>query len=236
MDSTAYPAIPKAVWAYVKDLQAMNASHPLLEAIGRQGEQQTWTRIDELFRITSETTRLRPENLLRRLGFDKKNLDPSYLQSIFGIMRDINTLHNIGFVNIVPLPPHKFRRESDLMGDFAGERFAVEVFRSIETKHRFPGHKVPKHNLEKYVAYRYMEKRSQLDSTIINHKCSKALLAVVVDSQPAKALMDNEDWATFTRETYELMGSPANTHLLIFTGTKNLSTGKDECAIYPSLT
>src|SRR2546422_10466614 len=115
MDTTAFPAIPPAIWAYFQDLQGMKSSHPLLKAIRRQGERQTWTGIDELFRITSETTGLRPEDLLRHLGFDQKNLDPSYLQAIFGIMRDINTLHNIGFVNIVPLPPHKSRKESDLM-------------------------------------------------------------------------------------------------------------------------
>jgi hypothetical protein len=235
MDTTALLAIPPTIWAYFQDLQGMNSSHPLFEAIRKQGEQQTWEGINELFCITSETTGLRPEDLLRHLGFDQKNLDPSYLQAIFGIMRDINTMHNVGFGNIVPLPPQKSRRESDLTADFAGARFAVEVFRSSETKYRFPGHQVPKHNLETYIVHRYAEKRSQLDSTIRNHRCSKALLAVVVDSQPAKALMNIGEWATFTRETYELMVSPANTHLLVFTGTKNLSTGIDDYAIYPSL-
>ena len=97
------------------------------------------------------------------------------------------------------------------------------------------GTKIAQHNLEKYIARRYAEKRSQLDATMANHSCGKAMIAVVMDSQPAKPLMDIEEWAIFTKETYELMGSPANTHLLIFTGTRDLSTGKDEYAIYPPL-
>lgn len=47
--------------------------------------------------------------------------------------------------------------------------------------------------------------------------------------------MNIEEWEAFTRETYEMMESPAYTFLLIFTGMKSLSTGKDEYAIYPPL-
>lgn len=188
MDTAVFPAIPPAIWAYFQDLQGMNSSHPLLEAIGKQGEQQTWKGIDELFRITSETTGLSPEDLLLRLGFDQKNLDHSYLQAIFGIMRDINTLHDIGFVRIVPLPPQKSRRESDLVAEFSGERFAIEVFRSSETAYRFPRHKDPQRNLEKYIARRYAEKRSQLDATMANHNCGEALIAVAMDSQQQRPL------------------------------------------------
>jgi hypothetical protein len=235
MDSRAYPSIPQALWTYHQELPAKNPSHPLLEAIKTQGEEQTWKGINSLFDITCRNTRLDPDRLLRQLGFDDRNFDPNYLPAILGIMRNINMLNKIGFTNIHPLPPKRSRREADLTAEYAGVKLAVEVFRSSETAYRYPSHSDPNHNLERYIADRYTKKRSQLDATIKAHQCSGALLAVVMDSSPAKQLTAGNEWTVTAKETFDLMGNPANTHLLIFTGLSDPSTGKDEFVVYPPL-
>lgn len=212
MDLKTYSSIPQALWAYYQELLAKNPSHPIVAAIQRQGEEQTWQGINELFLITAQNTGLF-DKLLRLLGFDEKNLDPNHLQAIFGVMRTINTLHNLAFDNILPLPPKKSQRESDLLAEHKGMRFAVEVFRSSEMAYRFPDHTNSAQNLQSYIARRYKEKRSQLDATMKARQCNKALLAVVMDSQPAKALVADTEWEAVVKDTFEQMGGPTNTHL-----------------------
>jgi hypothetical protein len=235
MDTRAYPSIPQALWAYCQKLHAKNHSHPFLEAIKKQGEERTWKGINDLFQITCQNIGLDSDRLLRQLGFDERNFHPSYLSAILGIMRNINMLNNIGFANIHPLPPKKSQREADLTAEYGGVKLAVEVFRSSETAYRYPGHSDPNHNLERYIVGRYKEKRSQLDATMKAHLCGKAVLAVVMDSPPAKQLTDGNEWKTTAKEAFDLMGNPANTHLLIFTGNFDPNTGKDEFVIYPPL-
>ncbi len=66
------------------------------------------------------------------------------------------------------------------------------------------------------------------------HKCSKALLVVVMDSQPAKALVSGDEWHEVAENTFEMMGNPDNTHLLVFTGMADIN-GQDERILYPPL-
>lgn len=235
MDTHAFPAIPQAIETYYQGLLKSHGSHPLLQAIKRQGEERTWQGINELFRVTAESTALNSGRLLRELGFDDKNFDPDYLQAIFGIMRAINMLHSVGFSQIRPLRPQRSRRECDLLGDYDGTRYAIEVLRSSEAAYRFPEHKTPAHNLENYIAQRFIEKRSQLDATMKAHQCSKTLLVVVMDSPPAKQLTGSDEWDSIVNKAFELMGKPVNTHLFVFTGLQDIRTGKDEWAIYPPL-
>lgn len=200
----------------------------------RQGEHRTWQAIDRLFRFTIQNTQLDSDRLLRQLGLNQSNLDRDHLQAIFGVMRTINTLHPLGFVNIHPLVRQKDRREADLVAERAGARFAIEVFRSSEIAYRYPNHKDRARNLQEYIADRYRVKRKQLAATIEAHRCAKALLAVVIDSYPAKALVQGEGFLAVARDSYRMIRSPPSTHLLIFTGMADVH-GKDERAIYPGL-
>lgn len=105
--SKEYPHIPQQLLEY--------RSLKLVEAFNHQGEAKTWRAIDDQFRIVSEITRLKPDDLLLRLGFDARNLDRYSLQSLFGVMRTVVTLRNLGFVAITPLPPRQDRKEADLL-------------------------------------------------------------------------------------------------------------------------
>jgi|GEM_PF-2302436 hypothetical protein len=234
MDISKYPSIPSEFWSYYQTLREKRKSHPLLAATSRQGDEKTLDAINELFEVTCRNTGLK-EKLFLNLGFDENNFDNNHLQSILGVMRAINTLNDLGFKKITPLPPRKSRREADLLAVYMNKWFAVEVFRSNEVSYRFPDHSNKSNNLQSYIAQRYSEKRSQLDATMREHQCDKAVLTVVIDSQPAKALVTGAEWEGVTEATYKLMGSPSKIHLLLFTGMKNYFSGKDEYAVYPPL-
>ena len=229
-----YAAIPTSFWPYYAKLCSTNTRHPLLRATQIYGEQSILDNIDKLFRITLRNTGLEKKELFSDLSFDRNNLDDDHLQSIFGVMRAINILSGIGFSNLRPLRPKKRKRESDLVGEKNGEKYAIEVFRSNERAYRFPDHHRYPNSLQRYIAKRYLrDKRLQLESTMRTYKCQKALLAVVMDSQPAKALVAGSDWNVVAKKTFELMKTPTNTQLFIFTGMSDID-GKDEFIFYPT--
>lgn len=217
-----YPHIPQQLLDY--------RSPKLLEAFARQGEKQTWLGIDRLIQIVSDITEMEPAALLPCLGFDPKNQDHDSLQSLFGVMRSVTMLHNLGFIGITPLPPRQDRKEADLLAKRQDDLFAVEVFRANEYKWRYPGYR-----FEEYIGRRFREsKQAQLEATITNHGCSKAILVVVFDSK-SKALLSKAELQEVAKDAFVAMGFPEKTHLVMFTGLSDAVTGEDDLAIYPEL-
>ena len=108
-------------------------SEKLIEVINERGAAAIWTEIDTLFQNVSAITGLDSEALLSQLGFDEKNQDRNCLQSLFGVMRTIVTVRNLGFTAIKPLPLRQDRKEADLLATRNNELFAVEVFRANES-------------------------------------------------------------------------------------------------------
>lgn len=220
--SQEYPHIPQQLLGY--------RSQKLIEAFNHQGEVKTWRAIDDLFRIVSGITLVKPVELLPRLGFDAKNLDRYNLQSLFGVMRTVVTLRNLGFVEITPLPPRQNRKEADLLTKRQDDLFAVEVFRANEDRWRYPGY-----NLEEYIGKRFVDdKKAQLEATMSNHGCSKAILVVVFDSK-SKALLSKSELQDAAEHSFIAMGFPNKTHLIMFTGMSDAVTGEDDLAIFPEL-
>jgi|CXWL01.1.fsa_nt_gi hypothetical protein len=215
-----YPHIPQQLLEY--------RSPKLVEVFNHQGEAKTWQAIDDLFRIVSEITLLKPDDLLPRLAFDAKNLDRYSLQSLLGVMRTVVTLQNLGFVEITPLPPRQDRKEADLLAKRKGDLFAVEVFRANEDRWRYPGY-----NLEEYIGRRFVEdKKPQLEATMSSYGCSKAILVVVFDSE-SKALLSKSELQVAAECSYISMDFPDKTHLIMFTGVSDAVTGEDDLAIFP---
>jgi hypothetical protein len=205
-------------------------SEKLIEAFNLQGEVKTWEAIDDLFRIVSEITLVEPVDLLPKLGFDANNRDRYSLQSLFGVMRTVVTLRNLGFVEVNPLPPRQDRKEADLLAKREGVLFAIEVFRANEDRWRYLSY-----NLEDYIGKRYKEdKKAQLEATISNYKCSKGILVVVFDSE-SKALLLKNELQEATEHSFIAMGFPDKTHLIMFTGMSDAATGEDDLAIFPEL-
>lgn len=216
------PHIPRRLRSYW--------SGKLDEAYKKQGEKVTWNAIDTLFQIVSEITGLNPDDLLNKLGFDERNQDRYSLQSLLGVTRTIVTLRNLGFTEIIPLPPRQDRKEADLLARRGDELFAVEVFRANEDRWRYPGY-----NLEEYIGKRFLaDKKAQLDATVANYNCSRAILAVVFDSE-SKALLNKNEIQESAELAFTNMGFPDKTHLLIFTGLADSATGEDDRVVYPDI-
>ena len=217
-----YPYIPRAFLDF--------SSERLTDACAEIGHETVYSRINESFQKCCVATRLDPDQLLVALSFDPRNQDKYNFQSMFGVMRTAVTLHNKGFVNITPLPARPERKEADLLASKGSVLFAVEVFRANEDEWRVPGS-----NFEDYIARRYLrDKKAQLDATIAAHRCVYAILAVVFDSG-SKHFLATEDLEAAMQPAFAAMGSPAATHLLLFTGLQGSSGPEDEVFFYPSL-
>lgn len=100
----------------------------------------------------------------------------------------------------------------------------------MKIRWRYPGYK-----FEEFIGRRFREsKQAQLEATITNHGCSKAILVVVFDSK-SKALLSKAELQEAARNAFVAMGFPEKTHLVMFTGVSDPVTGEDDLAIYPAL-
>ena len=99
-----YPHTPEQILAY--------DSPKLRKAFDYQGEEKVRLAINELFRIVSEVTLVPSEALPEKLGFQENNPDCDNFQSLLGVMRTVEILHDLSFVNITPLPPKRKDRKS----------------------------------------------------------------------------------------------------------------------------
>lgn len=219
---SAYPNTPQAFLTY---------TCPKLEdAFMRQGEEGTRRTIDELFQVSCETTGLTPDALLARLSFDPNNKDDDMIQSLFGVMRTITMLRDLGFTDIMPLPASKTQKEADLVAKRDEALYVVEVFRANERQWRYPGYKC-----EDYIATRYTnEKKFQLEATMARYGCPKAIVAIVFDSI-SKALLENSDIQEVVETVHLRTGSPPDTHFLLFTGTQSSPYSGNDVAVSPPL-
>lgn len=231
---THYSSIPQKLWEYHDRLVVDYPAHRLLEAIRKQGSDKTWRAINEIFDRAIQATKLSPNQLIDRLGFEINDLDSANFQAMLGILRAINMLSQIGFRDIKPLHPRLNRQEADLLARRGDKRYAIEVFRSSETAYRFVDHLKPSSNLATHLAGKGKEKLQQVHSTAQAHNCDAGIIVLVLDSQPAKALSATAELQNAVSEAFQAIGSPVDIHLFLFTGMSN-EQGSDERVCYPSL-
>ena len=229
-----YPSIPISLWRHYDLLLSQRPQHRLVKAVIRQGEEKTWRAINEVVRLCGGATGLSPESLLARVGFNVRDLDEANFQAFLGVLRAINLFFNLGFSKILPLKPLKSRREADFLAERNGKRFAIEVFRFGEAVYRFPAHRKTSNNLTRSIESRCREKLPQIESTMLAHGCEAGIFAVVLDSYPAKALLDSAELYECLVDAFNFMGSPPKIHLLIFTGMQAIDHS-DEYACFPEM-
>ena len=232
--SSQYPEIPQKLWKYYERSLTDNPQHKLIKAIEIQGYDKTWKGISKVFGHASQATGMTPNILYEEIGFGENDLNEDNFQALLGILRSINLLNEMGFQELKPLRPKKFKKEVDLLGRFADKLLAIEVIRSSEKKYCYPDHKKPSANPITYIVGRYDEKRPQLDSSIKNYGCDAGMLVVIMDSKSFKSLVSSEELSQVTQEAFLAIGSPAKTYLTVFTGMTN-EQGKNEYVIYPLL-
>ena len=223
-----YPHTPEQILAY--------DSPKLQRAFESQGEEAVRRNIDDLFRNVSEITLVPSEALPEGLGFQANNPDRDSFQALLGVMRTIEILHHLGFVEITPLPPKRKRKEADLSAVRQDVNFAIEVSGTNEDEPRHSSFKLGEYISKKYVNDKKPEdsKLLQLESTMHHHSCSKAIFVIVFDSYSNNQFAKN-DLQEAAEYAFGMMGLPDNTHLIIFTGILDDVTGEDGLAIFPEL-
>lgn len=203
--------------------------HRLLQAIQAQGEERTWRAVKTIFDLAGQATALDPAELLNRLGFESNDLDSANFQAMLAVLRTINKLHELGFMEIAPLRPRLVRREADLLAIKDSRRYAVEVFRSGETAHRLANHESRSINLASYIARRVREKLPQVARTMEEHGCPEGIFVVVMDSQPSRALDNASEYLESVITALEEIDDPQSIHILLF-------TSHDEHVCHPPIT
>lgn len=228
LNRSAYPSIPARFWRHYDRLLSDQPQHRLLEAILRQGAERTLDAINTIFFLAATATALQPDELLLCLGFQDNDLDPANFQAMLAVLRTINKLHELEFVEIKPLRPSLVRREADLLAVRNDKLYSIEVFRSAETASRLTNHEHASVNLASYVTSRVQEKLPQVRTTMREHNCEAGIVVIVMDSQPSRALDDVTDYLQAVTDAFQRIGSPQDIHILLF-------TAHDEQVCHPPL-
>lgn len=188
----------------------------------------TLDSIDRLFEHACCITGMTGEGLLSTIDFSMKDFDPDRLDAVFGVLRAIEFLANLGFIDIRPLRATNSPR-SDIIACFDGKKFSIEVVTSSRRSYRWPGHVKHSSNLVRYIVDKCQEKQAQLRNTLQEINAEYQLLVLVLNSSPARALMNLDDYQLVLQEAYAELGSPKLLYLGITTGLPSQN------AIYPRL-
>lgn len=236
LDRSAFAWIPPQLWNYYDRLLVRDGQelHRLVQAIQKQGAEQTWRGINELFRLACQATGLSPSQLFEKLGLGKNDFDSGNFQAMIGTLRAINMLTQHGFTRPQPLRPLSNRKEADFVAERDGTCYAVEVFRSSEEVYRYAAPDNPTSAFAAYLQRRLEEKQPQVYATMQTHNCVAGIVVVIMDSYPSKALNNAEEYHEAVRVAVERVGTPKEIHLFLFTGMAD-EHGNDEFACYPPL-
>jgi hypothetical protein len=127
-------------------------------------------------------------------------------------------LRDAGFVHVRALATAHGRRTSDLVGEFHGCRFALEVRRAgrpLRVDASFEplkaGVALPYPTLERYFELLWREKRSQLEATQRAERCDAAGLIIVLEGQYGVA------WEEALSRAWKEAGEPATVRFALIT-------------------
>ena len=188
--------------------------------------------IDVRFSRASRILNLSPAQIAKELDLDSNNITGNRMDSFIAELRALFWLDTLGLKNIRPLRATS-KRQGDFVGEYRSIRYAVEVFYSPEDFYRWPDHESRRKDLIRYYIDRAAEKRSQVDSSIENEKCKKGVLVLVLDSNPAKALIGRQGYLDVLKRVYHELSWGPDYHYGIITGMVS-GEGLDD-VLYPDL-
>lgn len=195
--------------------------------------EQTLNSIDRCFERVCSVTRMTGPELLASMDFEGRDIDPDRLDATFGVLRAIVFLDERGFVKIVPLRATR-TRQADLRASFNGQKFAIEVMTSSRSSYRYAGHVNRSSDLECYIVDKYQErKQAQLESTAKEINADCRLFVLVLNSNPARLLMQRDEYLEVLQNAYQDLSGPKQVFLGIVTGLS--SDGLLDDIIYPDL-
>ena len=223
-----YINIPNEVRELIEDIKA---SHRLFQSL-EDNYDLVMRGIATIFEKASAITGLTSEAIIQRSDFSKKDLDSDRFDAMLAEVRTIIHLDNLGFLEIQPLKASKGSKEADLLGNWNGEKWAIEVICSSYESERW------KHNeVANYIKSRFVNdgKCKQLHITAEKYNCSYKLLVVVMNSLKGKALNDRNDYQNILKDVWVNLGERKDLFLSVVTGMETLGSGLDDC-VYPPLT
>lgn len=185
--------------------------------------------IGKMFKMAINATGLSPKELAIQSGFNKKDLDPSRVESWLAEIRLLNYLSELGFSKIRFLKAGKTKK-ADLYAEKEGLKYVVEI-----TALGYYSDK-RKWTVEEIILA--IEKKldregkfEQLIKTVEEEACDRMILGVIVDAQGMKALNSSEDFKKAAKEVFSKYKKD-NFHICIAMGQETLGYGRDDI-FYP---
>jgi hypothetical protein len=115
-----FPNIPAKLFTYFDRLLKKPSENSQFHLAMNHHPERTFEVLDQRFSACSKIVSLSPDDLLKRLDFQLKDLSPERTESLLGELRTINFLDNNGFTNIAPI-----RANSTKSPDFSAEKMGV---------------------------------------------------------------------------------------------------------------
>ena len=221
--------IPAQLFAYFDRLLEMpsKGSQSQFRMAMTNHPERTFEVLDRQFRSCSEIVSLSPDDLLKKLDFNRNDLSPERIESLLGELRTIHFLHNNGFTDIVPI-----RASSKRSPDFSAKRirvdFQIEVATSIHSAPRVFHASVVKWATAK------LKNDDKLSQTNSGSPESHKMFVCILNSTGAVALNQSSDYINMVKHVWEELGSIQNLHIAIVTGRVSISEGIDDC-VYPGI-
>jgi len=225
--------IPNELFDYLINALNKNISDRYTDRILSEKRIYTLAAIDDMFVKAAKACQLSPKEIITGLDFNSKDCGSGRIEAFFAELRTINGLTQFGFTDINPLRAYNKKR-SDITAKYNSNKYAVEVFHSPSQYTRWPDHKIPKNDFNKYYLNKASEKKAQLDTTAKELHCSKRLLVCVVDSKNIKELNTKNAFRDILKRIYHDLNWGPNYYYGIITGMVDLS-GQADDVIYPSI-
>jgi len=222
-----FPNIPAQLFSYFDRLLEKPSSGSQFHTAMINHPEKTFEVLDSQFKSGSEIVSLSPDDLLKKLDFNRKDLSPERIESLLGELRTIHFLHNNGFTDIIPIRASS-KRSPDFSARRNGVDFQIEVATSINSALRIFHDSVVKWATAKL---KNDDKLSQMNS---GSSASHKMFVCILNSSGAVALNEHSDYINMVKHVWEELGSIQNLHIAIVTGRSSLREGIDDC-VYPSI-
>jgi hypothetical protein len=187
-------------------------------------------RISDMIQISTKATNLSPEGIFKAAGFNKNDLDPTKLESMFGELRTVNHLYNEGFRDIAFIRTSK-EKSADLSAKRENIKYVIEVTlsSSYAGKNKWRQDEIVNFCINKL---KNEKKLDQLQTSLAKEPCDRMVFALVIDTEDKVALNCSEDYLNIARDVWKLCNIPY-LHICIITGRIALGYGKDDIVFPP---
>lgn len=181
----------------------------------------------ETFRRCSEITGFSDDELVRRTDFKSADLHHDRLDSMFGELRAIVVLSNLGMESIEPLAAVKGRRRADLLTTRRGRKYAFDVFTPTASSSKWLA------DLVAGLIEKQDEKASQLATTRTELGCDASGLVYVLNADRPVVFEARADYIAAAEKILAALGVPPDTYVVMMTGRATTVSGREGTVTEP---